>query len=46
MAFSRGRLGLAAKPRFYLYLNTGTFARSKGKVQIEKRNRNWIGLAI
>ena len=45
MAFSRGRLGLAAKPRFYLYLNTGTFARSNGKVSNRKKKPklDWIG---
>ena len=45
MTFSRSRLGLAARPRFYLYLNTGTFARSKGKVSNRKKKPklNWVG---
>ena len=45
MVFSRSRLGLAARPRFYLYLNTGTFARSKGKISNRKKKPklDWIG---
>lgn len=45
MTFSRSRLGLVAKPRFYLYLNTGTFARSNGKVSNRKKKPKlgWVG---
>ena len=45
MVFSRSPLGLTAKPRFYLYLNTGTFARSNGKVSNRKKKPklDWIG---
>lgn len=45
MVFSRSPLGLAAKPRFYLYLNNGTFARSNGKVsnRRKKPKLDWVG---
>lgn len=45
MVFSRTRLGLTAKPRFYLYLNTGTFDRSNGKVSNRKKKPklDWFG---
>ena len=45
MVFSRSLLGLTAKPRFYLYLNTGTFARSDGKVSNRKKKPklDWSG---
>ena len=47
MAFSRGRLGLAVKPLFYLHLRShaSIFVHSVGKVSNRKKKPklDWIG---
>lgn len=47
MDFSRSRLGLAAKPLFYLHLRShaGIFARPTGKVSNRKKKPklDWVG---